>query len=154
MKKVSVITVFMVIIFLILGIWFTQQPWKVEEKVRVMHPSITNTSQRLSEVIYTGDLPCADCEGIDVILTLQKDGIYSMSSTYRGRDIAPYIERGMWAVRKGMSTDPQATIYELRSETGENQYYVVDGDKLVQLDQEMNRIEAPFETTLIRREYQ
>lgn len=105
------------------------------------------------DVVYTGDLPCADCEGIDVVLTLRQDGTFTQSSTYRGRDVAPLQETGTWMTIKGDATDQNATVYEL-SFNGEGtvkQYYLVSGNELKQLDESKNLIDAPFNTSLIRK---
>lgn len=43
---------------------------------------------------YQGLLPCADCEGIRTILTLNRDSSYVLSLTYVGRNALPLMMRG------------------------------------------------------------
>ncbi|MPT48314.1 MAG: META domain-containing protein [Sphingobium sp.] len=46
---------------------------------------------------YLGVLPCADCEGVETIVTLQVDGGYSASSRYLGKGGAPVHEKGRFS---------------------------------------------------------
>lgn len=43
---------------------------------------------------YKGVLPCADCEGIETIVTLKGDGTYSSTSHYLGKDGGSFGQRG------------------------------------------------------------
>ncbi|MET4898699.1 META domain-containing protein [Sphingomonadaceae bacterium jetA1] len=43
---------------------------------------------------YRGVLPCADCDGIETIVTLKADGSYASRSRYLGRDSKPFTEDG------------------------------------------------------------
>lgn len=43
---------------------------------------------------YRGVLPCADCEGIETIVTLRADGSYSATSRYLGKDSKPAASQG------------------------------------------------------------
>lgn len=43
---------------------------------------------------YRGVLPCADCEGIETVVTLKTDGTYATTSRYLGRDGAPIASSG------------------------------------------------------------
>src|ERR1700759_5276781 len=51
---------------------------------------------------YTGTLPCADCEGIDVSLQLMKDSGYIMNYVYKGNNVdstnTNYKETGKWSI--------------------------------------------------------
>ena len=44
--------------------------------------------------VYTGILPCADCEGIKVKLTLNNDETYELSYLYLGKDDMPVVFSG------------------------------------------------------------
>lgn len=114
----------------------------------------TPAANQTAGVVYVGRLPCADCEGIDAVLTLNPDGTYTMSNTYLGRDVQPYIEKGKWNTLRGDGTDPNATVYQLTPE-GEGttvQNYLVSGNELKQLDQDLKPIEAPFNTSLMKKD--
>lgn len=99
--------------------------------------------------VYEGRLPCADCEGIDTVLTLYVDNTYEMSSTYIGKEVQPFIEKGQWATVKGDATNPEATVYQLDSTGATVQnYLLVDDNTLQQLDSEKQPINSPFDLTL------
>lgn len=116
-----------------------------------MNPTVTQMPSN-GEEVYTGDLPCADCEGIDAVLTLRQNGTYTSSNTYRGRDVEPYVENGTWKMITGDATDPNAEVYELSPDNpnATKQYYRVSGNELQQLDTDLNPIEAPFNTSLTK----
>jgi hypothetical protein len=50
--------------------------------------------------VYRGTLPCADCEGIETILTLRPNGVFELSRHYRKRErfTAP-LQTGTWQRR-------------------------------------------------------
>lgn len=101
---------------------------------------------------YMGKLPCADCEGIDAVLVIYTDQTYKMTNTYIGRDVPPYIEEGTVTTLKGDAADPNATVYQLKANQGSSvQNYLVSGDELKQLDQDLSPIDAPFNTSLMKK---
>jgi hypothetical protein len=53
--------------------------------------------------VYRGTLPCADCAGIETTLTLRRDGTFTLSRQYQGREMftAP-LETGRWRRREGV----------------------------------------------------
>ncbi len=118
-------------------------------------PDATTTPvAKTAFAVYEGRLPCADCEGIDTILTLYNDETYTMSSTYLGREVEPYIENGKWTTLRGDATNPDATVYQLYSEADgstTDQNYLVVGNELQQLDQDLRPIESPFNTSLTKK---
>ena len=38
---------------------------------------------------YEGELPCADCEGIKTVVTINSDNTYSIQETYLGKETTP-----------------------------------------------------------------
>jgi heat shock protein HslJ len=63
-------------------------------------------------------LPCADCAGIAVTLTLREDGLYRLRRTYLGKPGAPFNEVGRWAAetssgRLMLRSGSQRTVFEL-----------------------------------------
>ncbi|HEU4774937.1 MAG TPA: copper resistance protein NlpE, partial [Lysobacter sp.] len=54
--------------------------------------------QRAFAGTFTGTLPCADCPGIDVTLTLQGDGTYRISNVYQERPDSAWGIDGHWTV--------------------------------------------------------
>jgi heat shock protein HslJ len=82
---------------------------------------------------YYGILPCADCEGIETVLTLNKDLTYILKKKYGGKDDASVHET------KGSFTwNKEGSKVTLK---GENPgQYLVGENQLFQLDQNGNRI--------------
>jgi copper homeostasis protein (lipoprotein) len=83
------------------------------------------------EGTYKGILPCADCPGIETVVTLGQDGNYSRWSRYLERDkVAPLTERGTFT----WSADGR-TVKLGGDASGPSQYMVGEG-RLIQLDME------------------
>ena len=91
---------------------------------------------------WRGILPCADCEGFETSLFLEKDGTWVMNERYQGvrEEPSSFASYGSWArtADKLVLTDSQ----------GEKSYYRAKGDALEMLDREGNPIESQFNYTL------
>ncbi|WP_336218594.1 envelope stress response activation lipoprotein NlpE [Citrobacter amalonaticus] len=91
---------------------------------------------------WRGVLPCADCEGIETSLFLEKDGTWVMNERYQGvrEEPSSFASYGTWArtADKLVLTDSQ----------GEKSYYRAKGDALEMLDREGNPVESQFNYTL------
>ncbi|MFA1285208.1 envelope stress response activation lipoprotein NlpE [Citrobacter telavivensis] len=91
---------------------------------------------------WRGILPCADCEGIETSLFLEKDGTWVMNERYQGvrEEPSSFASYGTWArtADKLVLTDSQ----------GEKSYYRAKGEALEMLDREGNPIESQFNYTL------
>ena len=107
---------------------------------------------------FVGNLPCADCSGIEEQLTLFQDdaaaqsGTYVMSDTYLGKSVAPFVAKGTWQAIRGSARDPDARVFRLEpAGGGQPHYYLVAGiDSLKPLDAERREIDAPIDMTLRR----
>jgi uncharacterized membrane protein len=82
--------------------------------------------------LYNGYVPCADCEGIITFLLLNPDMTYRLEETYYKKDNKVFLTKGSWKTDNG-----KIILYD-GNEVKLN--YLVDGDKLWQLDHEGNRI--------------
>ncbi len=82
---------------------------------------------------YDGTMPCADCEGIESSLYLDKSGVYSLNSTYVGRDDYTYQTSGVWFINQNEK------VLELVDD--QMQYYVVADDVLELLDKHGKRVD-------------
>lgn len=88
--------------------------------------------------VYTGTLPCADCEGIMTVININKEGTYTRATKYIGKSNAIFNERGQfeWAEDGNhiqlIGSDPTTTA---------NQYKVVENG-LIQLDIEGQTIKG------------
>jgi len=107
---------------------------------------------------FAGQLPCADCSGIEEQLTLFQDdataqsGSYVMTDTYLGKSVAPHVEKGTWQAIRGSAKDSDAQVFRLApAGSGQPHYYLVAGlDSLKPLDAERREITAPVDMTLRR----
>ena len=91
---------------------------------------------------WRGILPCADCEGIETSLFLEKDGTWVMNERYQGvsREPSSFGSYGTWA--------RTADKLVLTDSEGEKSYYRAKGEKLEMLDREGNPIESKLNYTL------
>ena len=91
---------------------------------------------------WRGILPCADCEGIETSLFLEKDGTWVMNERYQGVRDEPssFASYGTWA--------RTADKLVLTDSKGEKSYYRAKGEALEMLDPEGNPIESQFNYTL------
>jgi copper homeostasis protein (lipoprotein) len=67
---------------------------------------------------WEGLLPCADCDGIQTSLVLERSGDarrFSLVETYLAEDGARFIEAGQWRSRRG--------LLELQAEGGAHRVY-------------------------------
>lgn len=91
---------------------------------------------------WRGILPCADCEGIETSLFLEKDGTWVMNERYQGvrEEPSSFASYGTWArtADKLVLTDSQ----------GEKSWYRAKGDALEMLDREGNPVQSQLNYTL------
>lgn len=78
---------------------------------------------------YKGVIPAADCPGIEVNLTLKKDGNYDMHEKYLERD-SEFHSSGEYAIEKDVLT----------LEGSNPTYLKIEGDQLRYLDQQKQPI--------------
>lgn len=84
--------------------------------------------------VYKGTTPCADCEGIETIITLKKDGAFNRSVQYLGKDGNPFYDEG------NFEWNDEGSKVTLMGEQGMSQMYQVGENILFHLDKEGNRI--------------
>jgi copper homeostasis protein (lipoprotein) len=97
---------------------------------------------------FAGDLPCADCPGQRVVLTLFADHGYRLRRTYRGVNSgtdADSYELGRW---QHSQDGTQVTLHG--SSAGGNQYRLVSPDRLRQLDTAGKEIDSALNYDLER----
>ena len=110
--------------------------------------------------VYQGNLPCADCSGLDTVLRLYAKSkydttyaFYVRTQTYRGAphgDLT-FSDRGDWAVLKGDAVNPNATVYQLNSgQHAESLLVQENGAALVQLGHDQKPIDTKRNMTLRR----
>lgn len=94
-----------------------------------------NSSNSLDvEGLYKGTLPCADCEGIETEIVLDKDMSFVKRTVYLGKDGKVFEEKGLY------SWNTEGNIIILAGiKNAPNQYFAGE-NKLIQLDMAGNRI--------------
>lgn len=93
---------------------------------------------------FRGELPCADCSGIDTDLTLNADMSYQLSETYLGKG-KPFVSTGKWNVVDG--TRKIEIDYD---KPGQGRYYQLAGKHLQMLDSDGNPVDSKLNYTLTR----
>lgn len=83
---------------------------------------------------YIGVVPCADCEGIETILTLQRSGAYRLVTTYRGKNDQPFTQTGRFTWNR------DSTVILLDKITEGPSQYRFGTNILLQLDLKGNQI--------------
>lgn len=79
------------------------------------------------EGVYTGILPCADCEGIQTEIELDSDLSYQKTTIYLDKSQEPYVTEG------NFSWDETGNQISLKNEEQPNFYQVVE-NALIALD--------------------
>ncbi|MGR4070254.1 copper resistance protein NlpE [Halomonas sp. LR3S48] len=111
-----------------------------------------DTAMDGAEVVYQGTLPCRNCAGIDLNVTLRGDEqasleerTFDLRASYQEHPQEPPDEEyaGNWEVLSGTAVDPDATVYELTPD-GEGQIYYflrVDEQTLELIDPQRRRFQ-------------
>ena len=79
------------------------------------------------EGTYNGMLPCADCSGIDITLTIDKNGYYILTQDFKDQNNGHFNSHGKF------TWDKLGNMITLSEEPVPNQYLVVE-DRLIKLD--------------------
>lgn len=92
---------------------------------------------------YKGSLPCADCEGIDVTLTLKSDHTFVLETvTKSGKEGLADIEDTIQG--DYMWTEMEDNIVMLEGIGDRPNKYLMSEGMLIQLDMDGKRIEGPL----------
>ncbi len=79
--------------------------------------------------VYKGVTPCADCEGIDTEISLNKDLTFILKTKYLGKkDLTVFEKKGTF------SWDVTGSVISLNDMKGSPNQYKVKENKLIQLD--------------------
>jgi copper homeostasis protein (lipoprotein) len=82
--------------------------------------------------IYSGILPCADCQGIKTDIDLHPEGTYSLARRYLGKDDSLYTEYGTF------QWNEQGSMITLENTSGGSRHlhFLVGENHLTRLDEE------------------
>ncbi|MDX5481631.1 MAG: copper resistance protein NlpE [Hymenobacteraceae bacterium] len=106
---------------------------------------------------YKGTVPCADCEGIQMELTLQenpagKGKTYVLRQTYKGKPAGENTleSRGKWFAANGNKQNPKAVIFQLIPDGEHDLLYFarVSDNTIKMLDRQQNEIKSKASYTL------
>ena len=97
--------------------------------------------------IYTGIMPCADCEGIKTDIELRKDMTFRLSRKYLGKSSELYLSRGSFSWNEAGSI----ITLETDNASNEHQQYQVGENQLFKLDADGKRIEGEIANLYILR---
>jgi copper homeostasis protein (lipoprotein) len=99
--------------------------------------------------VYSGVLPCTDCDGVKATLLLSRDtdaagGTYVLQTEYLGKKAATIELKGDWTTLPPSTTTANAAIVALNpSRNEETLYFVREGNgSLTPLDKNQNRIKS------------
>lgn len=87
---------------------------------------------------YAAVLPCADCAGIDTLVTLHMDGTFSRQSRYLGKAGKVFTDTGTF------EWNPSGSAVKLVSKQGGTQSYKVGENQLIHLDQSGQAVTGPL----------
>ena len=90
--------------------------------------------------IYSGIMPCADCEGIKTDIELNKDLTFRLARKYLGRSNELYLFNGSFSWNEGGST----ITLKMDNGSEEHHQYQVGENQLVKLDVNGKRIQSDF----------
>ena len=91
----------------------------------------------LTNGIWLGNLPCADCESIDYQLNLKSDFTFSQKFVYKGKSEEFIVDEGNWSFNSDSVIELESYDY--------GKMFLVSGKELIMLDQYGDRIESEFE---------
>jgi len=125
----------------ILLIFFTATSCKNQKVSNSSNPPDMHNSQTSLDWggVYTGTLPCADCEGIKTTLILDSDGTYTYQWQYIGKSDDFFEMRGKVEWNENGSA---FTLANEASTTEIPRKFMVGENFLRQLDREGKRIEG------------
>ena len=120
-------------------------------------PAADTGIPRISEpnLIYAGLLPCADCGGIETILTFIPDSMtYRMTETYlnTGAGDKVFESNGTYAVNRGTVQDTGAWVYLLNpGDQDKSRAFKQERDSAIRmLDRNWNEINSTLNYFLVR----
>lgn len=133
MKKIILFSVFSAI----LATSCTSKKEEVVTEEPVAEVVDTHNAQNSLDYLgtYKGVLPCADCPGIETVITLNEEETYQLKRTYLEKGEGNvYDEMGSYTWKEDGNT------LEFEDTDSHLTYYFVSENKLIALDQEGNKI--------------
>lgn len=92
---------------------------------------------------YRAILPCEDCDGIETEISLGSDEMYHSKSKHLGKSEEIFEEIGEYYL------EDEGTVLILEGIDSEPVSYIVEGENLIQLDKNNQRIKGKHEKSYI-----
>lgn len=101
-------------------------------------------SRRLDELsgLYSGTIPCKDCDGIEMELELASDMTYVLKKTYVGKSEPPVQYSGSFTLK-------QDWLIQLDKKQDDLYYFQKEGDQLKVLDRNAKQIPGELKNKYI-----
>lgn len=96
--------------------------------------------------VYNGFTPCDDCKGVKTTLALNKNNSYMLLTKYVGKSEREFVEKG-----KFTWDDKSSTISITSRDNSTTRHYSVEENRLIQLDDNGNRISGKLADRYILR---
>lgn len=124
--------------------------YRIIQPVPVQAPTETAVPKQSLNGIYKGELPCADCPGVDETLVLAgtspESGTYVMEDLYKEKSTPPFKTGGNWEIMN-------SNILKLSPDdkNSDSSYFqALDNGSLQMLDSNMQKIDSPFNQILTK----
>lgn len=88
--------------------------------------------------VYEGTTPCADCPGIDIVITLDYEGNYTKKMTYRDKE-----PDNVFTTSGKYTWDDSGSMITLTGEKDGGAYYKVIENALIMLDADKKEVTGP-----------
>jgi uncharacterized lipoprotein NlpE involved in copper resistance len=144
-SKISPVWLIFLVIVIVLAIAGYQLAQTLKKIQPVTAPTSAPVTAHNIDGIYKGNLPCADCSGITETLILAKDGSYILEDLYQGKSTKPVQVQGKWA-----KTDAGILKLTPLGQTDVSYFQITSNGDLQMLDNNMQKIDSPFNQTLIK----
>lgn len=126
MKYLSIISSVFIILFFAFSCINNKKSTETKDKIENAEWNPTSISG-----LYSGDLPCVDCESIRTILELNKDQSFKLRYVYEGKSADQFVKEGNWSIVKNKVVLG-----------GVDYKYKIGKDHLIQLDLSENEIKG------------
>lgn len=152
-KKYSVMKKLMFLL-VTAGFVFACGPADREESTTTVEEVVDHLEDRLTSdwIIYKGEVPCVDCDAIEMELWLEVDRTlttpdYRLNLNYKNTPVGDTKEEveGIYTIISGYGQDREAVVYQLNPGSNEPRYFLLNeedksltmlGDDMQLLDEE------------------
>ena len=91
---------------------------------------------------YKGTIPCPDCQGVEITLTINEDMSYEQSTLYLGKNSIPFKELGTWS--------PTEDLSSIELNDSQTHFFIYDKKTLELMSPDGKRINSELNYKLIK----